>query len=127
MVNLAAKDGARGLILENTFTSLPDVAQNLMPIIPASLVMTQRLDSMSKIAQYKGPLLQSHGDKDQLIPIQLAKNLFKKAKGGKHFVVIPNGGHNSGRTEKYRKAIDDFLATLPPVSSRIAMGTTFPR
>ena len=37
-VDLAAKDGARGLVLESTFTSLPDVAGHLMPYTPAGSV-----------------------------------------------------------------------------------------
>ncbi|HEY2156252.1 MAG TPA: alpha/beta hydrolase, partial [Isosphaeraceae bacterium] len=47
-VDLAAKDGARGLVLINTFSSLPDVASSHFRPLPARLLMTTRLDSVAK-------------------------------------------------------------------------------
>ncbi len=67
-VDMAAKDGARGLILESTFTSLPDVAAFHYRWLPVRWVMRSRLDSLSQIGQYHGPLLCSHGDADEIIP-----------------------------------------------------------
>ena len=63
-VDLAAADGARGLILEGAFTSLPDVAASHVPFLPVRAVMQTRLHSEAKIAAYHGPLLQVHGDGD---------------------------------------------------------------
>jgi fermentation-respiration switch protein FrsA (DUF1100 family) len=111
-VDLAANDGARGLVLASTFSSFPAVAKNAMPYLPASLLMTQRFDSLSKIHNYPGPLLQSHGDADELIPIDQAKALFDAAPGPKQFLVIPNGRHNDPQTEAYRTALDAFLRDL---------------
>ncbi|MCH7988206.1 MAG: alpha/beta fold hydrolase [Planctomycetes bacterium] len=42
MVDLAARDDARGLVLASTFTSLPDVARHALPLVPARLLMTNR-------------------------------------------------------------------------------------
>ena len=70
MVDLAAKDGARALVLENTFTSLPDVAAFHYPWLPVQLLMRTRLDSAAKIGDYHGPLLQIHGDADTIIPFE---------------------------------------------------------
>ena len=75
--------------------------------------MTQRLDSLSKIADYKGPLLQSHGDADTVIPYKLGKELFAAANEPKQFVTIKGGGHNDPQSEEYRRALDLFLAKLP--------------
>lgn len=117
MVDLAAKDGCRGLILESTFTSLPDVAARLLPLMPTGWLMTQRLDSLAKISRYKGPLLQSHGDKDRLIPIAQGKKLFNAANDPKRFIVIRGGGHNAGRPEYYHEALAEFLDSLPAPGS----------
>lgn len=111
-VDLASKDGARGLVLASTFTSMPEVAKGIMPLVPARLIMTQRFNSLKKIENYHGPLLQSHGDADQLIPIEQGQRLFDAAPGKKNFIVIPNGGHNDPQTEEYRKALDEFLSEL---------------
>lgn len=113
MVDLAAKDGCRGLILESTFTSIPDVAGRLLPLLPTGWLMTQRFDSLSKIPNYKGPLLQSHGDKDKLIPIAQGRKLHNAATGTKRFIVIKGGGHNAGRPEYYHEALAEFIESLP--------------
>src|SRR5947208_4982986 len=66
-VELAAKDGARGLVLASTFSSLPAAAQDRMPWLPVNLVLSTRMDSLSKIKDYHGPLLVSHGDADEVV------------------------------------------------------------
>lgn len=111
-VDLAAKDGAKGLVLASTFPSMPAVANNLLPIVPATLLMRQRFNSIEKIRQYRGPLLQSHGSADKLIPIELGQQLFDAAPGPKTFVTIPDAGHNDSQSEEYRNRLDEFLANL---------------
>jgi len=112
MVELASRDGARGLALASTFTSLPDVARHALPLVPARLLMTNRFNSLSKIENYHGPLLQSHGDQDSLIPYRLAKRLFKAANEPKRFITIEGGDHNSLQSEEYRVAFDEFIDSL---------------
>ena len=75
MVDLAAADGARGLILGSTFMSLPEVAAKHVFWLPTKLLMRNRLDSLSKIGNYHSPLLQSHGDEDRLIPYKQGQRL----------------------------------------------------
>ena len=114
-VDLAANDGARGLVLASTFSSLPDVAAHHLPWTIPHILMTQRLNSRSKIKRYYGPLLQSHGDADRTIPIELAQRLFDAAPGPKRFVVIPGADHNDERDEGYRQVLDEFISSLPPL------------
>jgi uncharacterized protein len=109
-VDLASKDGARGLILENTFTSLPDVAASHFPLLPAQWLMQTRLDSASLIGKYHGPLLQTHGDADRVIPFEIGKKLFAAANEPKQFIAIPAGGHNVPQDRAYWQAVDAFFA-----------------
>ncbi len=113
MVDLAAADGARGLILESTFTSLPEAASALMPWIPAKLLMHNRLNSLEKIANYHGPLLHSHGDADRMIPFDHGRRLFAAANEPKRFVTIPGRDHNDPQTPEYYQALEQFLGGLP--------------
>jgi fermentation-respiration switch protein FrsA (DUF1100 family) len=113
VVDLAAADGARGLILVNTFTSLPDVAAHHLPLVPARLIMHNRFDSISKIENYHGPLLQAHCETDRTIPITQGKRLFAKANEPKHFVATTGTGHDDLLPEDFQKSLDDFLASLP--------------
>jgi fermentation-respiration switch protein FrsA (DUF1100 family) len=116
-VDLAAKDGARALILESTYTSLPEVAANHLPWLPAQWVMNTRLNSAALIGNYHGPLLQCHGDADSTVPYALGKRLFEAANEPKRFETIPGGGHNDLPGREYMQILDEFLASLPPVGS----------
>jgi fermentation-respiration switch protein FrsA (DUF1100 family) len=113
MVDLAAHDGARGLILENTFTSLPDVAAYHYPWLPVRMLMRAQMNSLAKIGGYHGPLLQLHGDADTIIPYEIGQRLFAAANEPKQFVTIPRGDHNDPRTQQALQAINAFLAHLP--------------
>jgi fermentation-respiration switch protein FrsA (DUF1100 family) len=111
-IDLAARDGARGLIIESTFSSLRDVASHHYPKL-AWLVPAGKLDSGALIARYKGPLLQSHGDKDGTIPYPLARKLFDAANEPKQFVRVPGGDHNDAPPPEYLRQLDAFITDLP--------------
>ncbi len=115
MVDLATDDGARGLVLLNTFTSLPDVAAHHYPLLPTRNLMHNRLDSAAKIGRYHGPLLQVHGDKDGTVPFNLGKRLFAAANEPKQFIVNPGADHNDALPEEYHQALHKFLKSLPGV------------
>jgi fermentation-respiration switch protein FrsA (DUF1100 family) len=113
-VDLAAEDGARALVLENTFTSMPDVAAGMLPLVPVRWLMRTRLDSRAKIGRYRGPLLQTHGDADRAVPYALGRELFEAANEPKQLVVVAGGGHNDAPSREYVQALDRFLVDLPP-------------
>lgn len=112
-VDLAANGGARGLILESTFSSLPDVAERHAGWLLPEWNMTQRLNSAEKIKHYSGPLLQSHGTADGLIPLTVAQTLFESAPGPKKFVVVPQGTHNDDHVRYCAEEREYFLRCLP--------------
>jgi uncharacterized protein len=112
VVDLASRDGARGLILENTFTSIRDVAASHFGVLPVHWLLATRLDSLAKIRDYHGPLLQTHGDADRVIPFALGEKLFEAANGPKQFVRVPGGDHNDPPSREYVKALAHFLASL---------------
>jgi uncharacterized protein len=109
-VDLAARDGTRGLVLLSTFTTLPDAAASHVPV---RSLMHMRFDSLSKIPNYHGPLLQCHGDADRVIPFELGRKLFAAANEPKQFFTIAGGGHDDPPTSDYAKALDRFLDSLP--------------
>ncbi len=115
-VDLAAEDGARGLIVESTFTSLPDVAAVHYPFLPVRILMRNRLVSVEKIGKYQGPFLQSHGDRDRTIPIDLGRRLHEAAEMPdgvfKQFFVIEGGDHNDPQPPAYYNLLDEFIDSL---------------
>ena len=110
-----AKDGTRGLILESTFTSLRETAAVHYPAPLVALLVPSRLESLSAIAKYQGPLLISHGNVDETIPFAHGEKLFAAALGSKTFVTIPGGGHNSPQSAEYYEKLDAFLKSLPVI------------
>ncbi len=111
-VDLAARDGARALVLENTFNNLPDVAAYHYPWLPVRWAMRTRLDSAAKIADYHGPLLQVHGDADTIVPLRLAQSLHAAANPPKKFIVYPGHDHNDPLPAGYYDELAAFLENL---------------
>jgi fermentation-respiration switch protein FrsA (DUF1100 family) len=111
VADLASKDGARGLILWNTFTSVPDVAKSFVPLLPVKSLMHNRFDSVAKIGDYHGPLLQSHGDADLVIPFDQGKRLFARANEPKRFVPVHGGGHNDPPSPEFLSALNQFFGS----------------
>ncbi len=112
-VDLASNGGARGLILESTFSSLPDVAERHAAWLLPKWNMTQRLNSVEKIKAYSGPLLQSHGSADHLIPLSVAEDLFASAPGPKQFIVVPDANHSDDHIRYCAAEREYFLRSLP--------------
>jgi len=111
-VDLAVEDGARALVLESTFTSVPDVAAHYYPWLPVRYLMRTRLDSASKIGRYHGPLLQSHGDADTILPIEYGRRLFEAANQPKRFITLSGCDHNDPQPFEYFDELKSFFEEL---------------
>ncbi len=114
-IQLAAASPPRALILQSTFTSLRGMADVHYPKL-AWLVSAQKLNSLSLIAKYQGPLLQSHGTQDRTIPFTMAETLFRAANEPKQFLAIRGADHNDWLTDDYLRQLDAFIDRLnaPP-------------
>jgi len=77
-------------------------------------------DEGSAANGYRGPLLQSHGNRDDLVPWENGRRLFEAGGGPKRWVAIPGGDHDPPSPECYDK-LKAFLDRLPP--ARSAQGT----
>jgi hypothetical protein len=113
-VHLAVENGARGLVLQNTFTSMPDVAARHYPWAPVQLLMRNRYDSLSRIGRYHGPVIASHGTADEIVPYELGRKLFDASPSErKTFFSIEGGDHNSPEPREYYLVLDRWLEELP--------------
>lgn len=115
-VQSAIESAPRGLILESTFSSLKDVARQHYSWL-AGLVSADRLNSAVAIPQYYGPLLQSHGTNDRIIPYALGQKLFDAANEPKQFVPLPELGHNDSAPPEYDSILLQFIEGLPPANA----------
>jgi fermentation-respiration switch protein FrsA (DUF1100 family) len=107
----------RGLIVESSFTSLPDIAAELSwSWLPTRLIMSQRYDSIEKIRSVNVPVLLVHGTGDRYVPAKFSQALYEAAPDPKRLLLIENGGHNNAMwmgDSQYRGAFAEFFALAP--------------
>jgi len=124
--SLQAGQDYAALILESTFTSLPDLAATagFWGRIGASLT-TLRFDSQSKIGRVDAPILMLHGDADRTVPVELGRKLRDAAPGRVAWIEIPGGTHSrlhSNAPETYLQAMRALAGTIAadaaPASAR---------
>jgi len=99
----------KGTIVEGTFTSIPDVVNTFKwGWLPVSPLITQRFESIRKVADIGSPLLVVHGSDDSLIRPALGRQLYEAAREPKQFVLVEGGSHhntNSVGQRQYREAV----------------------
>jgi hypothetical protein len=108
MVQLAAETKPKALILQSTFSSLRDVAKFHYRAV-AWMVPAKKLNSATAIGNFKGPLLQSHGTEDSVVPFASAEKLHQAANEPKEFYKVFGADHNNAVTSDYLKVLDRFL------------------
>lgn len=92
-VDLAAEVRPAGLIVESSFTSVPEMATRHYPFVPSWLIRT-RLDSEAKIGGVECPVMVIHSPDDEIVPFEQGRRLFDAAPPDKRFLEIPGAGHN---------------------------------
>ena len=117
----AAKDGkaqVRGLVIESTFTSLGDVATAMANTsLPVRWLLSQKFDSIDKIADIHMPLLVVHGLDDRYVPPRFSEQLFEAARQPKRLLLVPGASHNNSMSlagRSYRQALDNLMQAKMP-------------
>ncbi|CAG8488649.1 9313_t:CDS:2 [Diversispora eburnea] len=117
-IDLVSKneDKVAGLIVENTFLSIPKLLPHVIPQLRHfSFCCTQKWDSEKSIQLIKRiPVLFLSGDADKLIPQEHVKQLHDlvKTEGGKKLKQFPFGSHqDTVSQEGYFEEIAEFLLT----------------
>ena len=111
--HIASKFDPGGLILEATFTSIPDLAADLYPMFPARKLARFRYSTIESLQGTQCPLLVVHGPRDDLIPFAHGRRLFDTAKGTRFFLEV-SGGHGDWFDHSqapYEKELKSFLIT----------------
>jgi fermentation-respiration switch protein FrsA (DUF1100 family) len=101
----------RALILESTFSSLPEMARIPFLAPVARLVVGDIWNSAEAASALTVPTLCIHSPDDEIVPYRLGKRLYEAAAGEKYFVEI-HGGHNEGFLDSwdiYVPALNVFL------------------
>jgi len=109
---LMLREPLGGLILQSTFTSIPDIGGELYPWLPVRRLHRIKYDTVNRLPKIKNPVLVVHSRTDDLIGFHHAEQNFKAANEPKQFLEI-GGNHVSviedGRVE-YLKGLEAFFA-----------------
>ena len=109
----SAVNDEQGVIVESTFTSIPDVFDSMRwGWLPVGWLITQRFDSVDKVARIGSPLLVVHGSADPLIPARLGQQLFDAAQQPKRFLLVDGATHHNTQSKalkQYRAALQELF------------------
>lgn len=110
---LCLREETGGLILQSTFTSIPDIGAELFPWLPVRWLGTIRYDTRGKLPRLKIPVLILHARHDGLIGFHHAKENFAAAVEPKLFREI-GGNHNDPLADRARflEDIEEFLKVV---------------
>jgi alpha-beta hydrolase superfamily lysophospholipase len=114
------KAQAGGLIIESTFTTLADMAREVTySWVPVGLLLSQKFDSMAKMAKVTMPVLVVHGAADRFVPSRFSQQLYDAATSPKQLLLVEGGSHNNSMragADQYRQALDHLfgVGSIPP-------------
>ena len=83
-----------GLIAFSTFTSGSTWPTGSCPILPASLLLRHRFESIRKIPGITCPILIGHGRADRMVPFDMGTRLAKAARAPVTTLWIDEADHN---------------------------------
>lgn len=110
---VAMRQPLGGLVLQSTFTSVPDLGAELFPALLVRLVSTIKYDTCRRLPLLKIPVLVMHSRADDLVPFDHAQRNFAGANEPKLFCEL-DGGHNDPLADraKFIRGLDQFLSLL---------------
>ncbi len=109
---LAARRQPAALIVESAFTSVPDIAQELYPWLPARWLSRQKHATREYVRSVHCPVLVIHSRDDEIIPYHHGESIFEAANEPRAFLAL-EGGHNEAYVldeQRYLAGIRSFLS-----------------
>lgn len=112
-VYLASMRRVSGVVLVSPYDSLAAVAGEKYPVVPVSLLLRHRFDSLSRAPSIDAPMLAVLAGEDRVISRERSMALIEKWGGRRTLVMVEGEGHNSvGANPAFREAVVGFLKGL---------------
>ena len=113
---LAAQTQPLALIVESSFTSVPDIAQDLYPWLPARWLSRLSHATRDYIQDVRCPVLVVHSRDDEIIPFHHGEEIFASA--NKHRTLLEiRGTHNDAFLQDERTYVGGLQAFLTSLSA----------
>jgi pimeloyl-ACP methyl ester carboxylesterase len=107
-LKLANSEKCKGLILEGTFVSVPQLARDLYPTLPVWMLASRNFNNENEVRKLKIPVLFICGTLDATIPHHHTKRLYESAHEPRELIVIEGAGH----TDMYLVAPDIYYGAI---------------
>ncbi|HVE72922.1 MAG TPA: alpha/beta fold hydrolase [Thermoanaerobaculia bacterium] len=104
------------LILQSTFTSLPEITRVLYPRLPMHLLAGRLFDTLSVIRKLEVPLLVLHGSADEVAPCWMAHQIHDACPTPKRIHTVEGGLHKDifeRDADSLVSAVSQFIAEVP--------------
>ncbi len=114
--HLASKQEPLALIVESSFTSVPDIAKEFYPWLPVRWLSRLQHATRDYVRDVSCPILVVHSRDDEIIPYHHGREIFEAAPAA-HTLLTLRGSHNDAHIRDERAYIDGiwrFLAVLHP-------------
>lgn len=107
---LAVREPLAGLILQSTFTSVPDIGAELFPWMPVRWLAAIKYDTRRKLPRLRIPVLVMHSRSDDIVQYHHGQRNFAAANPPKLFWDIA-GRHNDALEDRrhFRTGLEEFL------------------
>jgi fermentation-respiration switch protein FrsA (DUF1100 family) len=116
---LATKQRPLALVIESSFTSVPDIAGEYYPWLPVRWLSRLRHSARDLVRDARSPVLVIHSRDDEIVPFHHGEAIFRAAREPRSFLEI-RGTHNDAflRDERnYLAGLRSFLEQLPAAGS----------
>jgi len=113
---LAAQTQPLALIVESSFTSVPDIAQDLYPWLPARWLSRLSHATRDYIQDVRCPVLVVHSRDDEIIPFHHGEEIFASANKRRTLLEI-RGTHNDAFLQDERTYVGGLQAFLTSLSA----------
>ena len=90
----AASRPSAGLILESSFPSVEALARSLYFGLPVHWLLKARFSLVDRLSGVSVPVLVIHGDRDEIVPVELGRQVFEAARPPKWLYIVPGADHN---------------------------------
>jgi hypothetical protein len=108
---LAAQHQPLALIVESSFTSVPDIAQDLYPWLPARWLSRLSHATRDYVRDVQCPILVVHSRDDEIIPFRHGEEIYASANEPRTLLAI-RGTHNDAFLQDARDYIGGLRAFL---------------
>lgn len=117
---LAAQHQPLALIVESSFTSVPDIAQELYPWLPARWLSRLRHATQDYVQEVRCPVLVVHSCDDEIIPFHHGEAIFASAHEPRTLLAI-RGSHNDAFLRDEQTYIEGLRAFFTGLSEPLLL------